>query len=84
MDTVRDGINGFLVEIGDSEGLARRLIKVLTMDDAEWRRMSDAALTTATRYSWDDATALLERALANVARRHSEKGARPVSDLLGE
>lgn len=73
METVEDGINGFLVDVEDSDSLAKRLIEVLTKDDAEWRRMSVAALATATRYSWDDATALLERALADVARRQTDK-----------
>jgi hypothetical protein len=36
--------------------------------EAEWRRLSDAALATATRYSWDDATDLLEAALGDVPR----------------
>lgn len=65
-DTVEDGVNGFLVDVEDAAGLAERMVRVLTMDDLEWRRMSDAALATAARYSWDDATDLLERALRDV------------------
>jgi hypothetical protein len=32
-----------------------------------WQRMSDAALATAQRYTWDDATTRLEGALAGIA-----------------
>jgi glycosyltransferase involved in cell wall biosynthesis len=66
LDIVEEGVNGFLVDLEDSAGLAERLIRVLTLGEMEWRRMSDAALATATRYTWDDATDLLERALRDV------------------
>ena len=62
-DFVKEGINGFLVDVEDSVRLADRLVRVLTFSEPEWRRMSDAALATAERYSWDDATDLLESAL---------------------
>jgi glycosyltransferase involved in cell wall biosynthesis len=67
MDVVEEGVNGFLVEVEDAAALAERLLQLLTFDDARWKRMSDAALATAERYSWDDATALLEQALAEIA-----------------
>jgi glycosyltransferase involved in cell wall biosynthesis len=73
-DFVEDGINGFLVDVEDSAGLAERLVEVLTMSDAKWRRISEAALATATRYTWDDATDLLEIALDDVMR---DAGLRP-------
>jgi glycosyltransferase involved in cell wall biosynthesis len=63
MDIVEEGINGFLVDVEDSIGLADRVVRVLTFSEPEWRRMSDAALATAARYTWDDATDLLESAL---------------------
>jgi len=66
-DFVEEGVNGFLVPVDDAEALAQRLAAVLAFDDARWKRMSDAALATAKRYTWDDATTLLERALAEVA-----------------
>jgi glycosyltransferase involved in cell wall biosynthesis len=65
VDAVVDGVNGFLVDVDDSTTLAERLVEVLTLSDANWRRMSDAALATATRYTWDDATDLLETALSD-------------------
>ena len=68
MDIVEEGINGFLVDVEDSAGLAERLMALTKASEAEWRRLSDAALATATRYSWDDATDLLEAALGGVPR----------------
>jgi glycosyltransferase involved in cell wall biosynthesis len=63
MDTVREGINGHLVEIDDAPALADRLQRVLTLPDDQWLAMSDAAYSTATSYTWDDATVLFEAAL---------------------
>ena len=66
MDTVKDGVNGFLVGVEDAAGLADRLIRVLRLNEAEWKQMSDSALATAVSYTWDDATDLLEKALSDV------------------
>lgn len=66
LDTVQEGVNGFLVNVEDSAGLADRLVRVLTLGEAEWSRMSETALATAIRYTWDDATDLLESALRDV------------------
>jgi len=38
-------------------------LKVLRLSEDDWHRMSVAALSTATRYTWDDATDRLERVL---------------------
>jgi glycosyltransferase involved in cell wall biosynthesis len=67
LDTVQDAVNGYLVEIEDVDGLVSRLTEVLKLNEPDWRRMSDAALATATHYSWDDATDLLENALNEIA-----------------
>lgn len=66
LDTVVDGVNGFLVDIDDAESLAGRVVEVLASSEADWRCLSDAALETARRYSWDDATDRLEGALQRV------------------
>jgi glycosyltransferase involved in cell wall biosynthesis len=60
MDIIQNGVNGFLVDVGDSDKLSERLIDVLQLDDREWLKMSDAALETTLGYTWDDATVLLE------------------------
>ncbi|WP_165405189.1 glycosyltransferase family 4 protein [Bradyrhizobium genosp. SA-3] len=61
-DIVEDGINGFLAEVENPSELSERLGEVLRLTEAKWRGMSDAALRTANRYTWDDATDLLEAA----------------------
>ncbi len=62
-DIIDEGVNGRLVEVGDSAGLARAALDVLWLDATAWRRMSDAALRTAHAYTWDDATDRFESAL---------------------
>ena len=57
--------NGALVESG-VDALAAAARRILDLPDAEWRRMSDAALATARRRNWEDATDQLERVLARV------------------
>jgi glycosyltransferase involved in cell wall biosynthesis len=68
LDVIKDGKNGFLVGVDEHEALAQRLLQIVTMDDATWRQMSDAALETATRYTWDNATDLFEGILKRVAQ----------------
>ena len=63
MDIIKNGWNGFLTDVGDSHGLAERVTEILQLEHFAWRRMSDAALMTASGYSWDDATELLEATL---------------------
>jgi glycosyltransferase involved in cell wall biosynthesis len=72
MDIVEEGINGFLVDVEDWNGLAEALVRVLMLGGVEWRRMSGAAFATATRYSWDDATDLLESAFRDVLVESAE------------
>jgi len=67
-DILEEGVNGFLVEVENSTKLAERLAEVLSLSDANWRAMSEAALRTARRYSWADATDLLEAALYDAIR----------------
>jgi glycosyltransferase involved in cell wall biosynthesis len=54
---------GVLVRIEDEQALAHAIQNIVKMDEASWRTMSDAAHATATRYSWDDATDLFEKAI---------------------
>lgn len=68
-DLIEPGVNGFLVEPGDAEGLADRLCRVLATTDAEWRAMSDAALAAARRYTWESAASAMERALQATVER---------------
>jgi glycosyltransferase involved in cell wall biosynthesis len=69
MDMIRDGVNGYVVDCEDAVGLADRLLKVLTLSDARWRQMSDAALATARQFSWEVATDRFESALELAVER---------------
>jgi glycosyltransferase involved in cell wall biosynthesis len=72
-DIVEPGKNGYLVDIGDAAGLAEASCRLLSAGNHEWSRFSDAALLTATRYTWDDATVLFENAL-NLAVSRAAQG----------
>ncbi len=63
VDIIEQGINGFLCDVGDVDNLAAAVIQVLESSEPEWLGLSDAALATATRYSWQDATDLFEQGL---------------------
>jgi glycosyltransferase involved in cell wall biosynthesis len=69
MDIIRDGINGYLVDVDDSATLANRLVEVLQSSPAQWLAMSNAAHARAHRYSWDDAARLMEASLEIAIRR---------------
>jgi glycosyltransferase involved in cell wall biosynthesis len=80
VDIIEEGVNGHLVDIGDVEGLSDRLLRVLSLPQQEWTKMSDAAHGTAIRFTWDDATDLFEKALEFAIDRdkrgHSPRGQR--------
>ena len=62
-DTVRPGLNGYLVRPGDAQALADRLVEVVRLPDPAWRTMSESAWLTASRYSWDESVRRFEAAL---------------------
>jgi glycosyltransferase involved in cell wall biosynthesis len=68
IDLITDGVEGFLVPIGDAEAVAEKASAVLAMPEAEWRKMSDAAYAKATSYSWKDAVDRFEAALIEAAK----------------
>lgn len=70
MDTIEEGVNGHLVDVGDEAGLADRVLRVLRLPEADWARMSESAYQTATRYTWDEATGLFEKALELAIQRN--------------
>lgn len=69
VETVTPGVNGYLAEVEDHEGLAEGARKVLELSEAGWRSFSDAALARARAYTWEDATTLLEAALRTAVDR---------------
>ena len=57
------GGGGMLVPHDDPPAMAAAIVKICSLADNDWRRMSDAAYATVTGYSWDDATDRFEAAL---------------------
>jgi glycosyltransferase involved in cell wall biosynthesis len=58
---VRGG--GILVNHDDPPAMARAILDIAAMSEANWKKMSDLAYATVTDYTWDDATGLFEAAL---------------------
>ncbi len=54
---------GVLVPFEDPRTMAAEIVRLVTMPADDWRRMSDAAYATATRYTWADAVVAFEAAL---------------------
>jgi glycosyltransferase involved in cell wall biosynthesis len=69
MDFVRDGENGFLVDVDDAAGLAERALQVLRLPEPEWRRMSDAAHATGHALTWAQSARLFEKGLVRALER---------------
>lgn len=69
IDRVINGVNGYLASLGDYKTLAEYLVKIITLSDTEWQKMSDAAYTTAMSYTWDDAAQLCEQAFHRAIER---------------
>ena len=71
MDLIDDGVNGYLVDVGDHQALAERLMEILDLPEPDWRQMSESAYQTAQRFTWEDAAALFEGALESAIKRCS-------------
>ncbi|HEY9641487.1 MAG TPA: glycosyltransferase family 4 protein [Coleofasciculaceae cyanobacterium] len=60
---------GLLVNFEDPEDMAKAIIRLYELSEAEWKEMSDTAYKRVTAYTLDDATTLFESALdAAIAR----------------
>jgi len=66
-DVIVEGTNGALVEIGDVEGLAREVSKLLALPTSEWERISAGAFDTVRDCSWARSAREFEEALRQVA-----------------
>ncbi|MEA5509910.1 glycosyltransferase family 4 protein [Crocosphaera sp. UHCC 0190] len=60
---------GILVKPEDPEDMARAIIDIINLSNQQWQVVSDAAYTTATSYTWEDATTLFEAALYTAIER---------------
>ncbi|ULA58177.1 MAG: Glycostransf1 domain-containing protein [Nitrospira sp.] len=78
MDVIDDGVNGYLVDVNDVNGLADRVLRILRLPPDEWRQFSDAAYNTATKFTWEDSTDRFEKAL-QLAIDRNMRGELPAS-----
>ncbi|MDO8312470.1 MAG: glycosyltransferase family 4 protein, partial [Sideroxyarcus sp.] len=62
-DYVEDGVSGFLVPIGDSAAIADAVSRVLNLDSARWRAMSQASYEISKQFDWDRSAETLQNAL---------------------
>jgi glycosyltransferase involved in cell wall biosynthesis len=62
-DYIKDGYNGFLVNVGDAQDMAKKIIRVLSMDEALWNKMSSNSASYAKSFDWDISAEILESTL---------------------
>lgn len=63
LESIVDGQNGFLIDIGDEDAMVSRVGQILRLSPREWQRMSSNALSCASRYTWDESVKLFEHSL---------------------
>ncbi|MCK9795009.1 glycosyltransferase [Isoptericola sp. 4D.3] len=68
-DIITDGVDGYLVPDGDADALAAAIERFVTLDDDAVRRMREAAVATARRYSDAAVVARWAEVLQDVTRR---------------
>lgn len=73
---------GLVVNADDPEAMARAIEQICNLSEQEWRRMSSAAYTKASSYTWDDATTLFEAALHTATDRKYQKRKTKTHDRL--
>jgi glycosyltransferase involved in cell wall biosynthesis len=84
MDLIKDGVNGYLVDVGNTSGLTNRLIEILELPEPAWQRLSEATYECVKNFTWDKATILFERALEVTVERFGNgtfDGPSPVVDF---
>ena len=57
---------GIAVPMENPQAMADAILRIAGMPENDWRELSDSAHTTATSYTWDDATDRLETALEHI------------------
>lgn len=67
-DYVVPAKTGYLVDVGDADAMARRLLEILRLPPQEWRAMSQAAYEAVQRFEWDASARAFEEALAPAVR----------------
>ncbi len=69
-DIISDGVNGFLVKIGDVEGAVKK-IKILYANDSLREEMSTQAIETAKKFTWSAGAAKLESYLKDIYKNNT-------------
>jgi len=62
-DYIRDGESGFIVNVGDSDAMASRILEVVGLPADKWSEMSSASYEIASKFRWERSAATLEAAL---------------------
>jgi len=75
-DFVREGINGYLVDVGDDEAMADRVAQVLDLDNQAWEIMSAASYEIAQEFNWDRSAEKLESTLFRWIDQECKRGDR--------
>lgn len=68
-EAIREGVNGYLVNVGDATAAAQALHQVLALTDSEWTVMSNHAFATVSDVTWETSCQQFERALYRAIRR---------------
>lgn len=74
-DYLKQGVNGYLVEIGDAPAMADAMRRIVTLGSADWRSMSEASYAIAKDFDWDRSAEKLEEALMRWLGRCGEEAA---------
>jgi glycosyltransferase involved in cell wall biosynthesis len=72
-ELLADG-GGVLVRMDDPRDMAAAIVRIARMPEPQWRELSEAALATAQRNTWDAATTRFEEALRATIRRSNPHG----------
>lgn len=71
-DFIRHGENGYLAPLGDPQAISDFALQILQMENHEWQQMSEAAFSTASSRSWDDAALEFETAIQSAIDKEIE------------
>jgi glycosyltransferase involved in cell wall biosynthesis len=82
LEIIEEGVNGYLVDTDNVEGFASAILKILSLADAEWRNMSDAARHSVAHPTWDESSALFEQALMRAVSLYDAEDSAPGTFLV--
>jgi glycosyltransferase involved in cell wall biosynthesis len=81
-EAIKSHYNGVLADVDDVDGLTRGVEWILSLDDADWRKISENAFATVADSSWRGSVAMFERSLYRAVERakHGEIAGGVVQD----